>query len=43
VDRELQPYRSRLPAAQIAQLHKQYVNKRLLDQSNLPRISLFYL
>jgi len=43
VDRELQPYRSKMPTAQIAQLHKQYVNKRLLETYNLPRISLFYL
>ena len=43
VDRELQPYRSKMPAAQIAQLHRQYVNKRLLEKHNLPRISLFYL
>jgi len=43
VDRELQPYRSKMPAVQIAQLHKQYTNKRLLEKYNLPRISLFYL
>ena len=43
VDRELQPYRSKMPAAQIGQLHRQYVNKRLLEKHNLPRISLFYL
>jgi hypothetical protein len=42
-DRELQPYRSKMPSAQIAQLQKQYVNKRLLEKCNLPRISLFYL
>ncbi len=43
VDRELQPYRSKMPAAQIAQLHRQYVNKKLLEKHSLPRISLFYL
>jgi hypothetical protein len=43
VDRELQPYRSKMPSAQIAQLQKQYVNKRLLEKYDLPRISLFYL
>ena len=43
VDRELQPYRSKMPGAQIAQLQKQYLNKRLLEKYNLPRISLFYL
>jgi hypothetical protein len=30
-------------AAQIAQLQKQYVNKRLLERYRLPRLSLFYM
>ncbi len=42
-DRELAPYRRKMPAAQIAQLHKQFVNKRLLEQHHLPRLSLFYM
>ena len=42
-DRELAPYRSKMPAAQIQQLHKQFVNKRLLEQNRLPRLSLFYM
>ena len=42
-DRELAPYRSKLAAAQIAQLQKQYVHKRLLEKYNLPRLSLFYM
>jgi len=42
-DRELAPYRSKMPAAQIQQLHKQFVNKRLLEQHKLPRLSLFYM
>jgi hypothetical protein len=42
-DRELVPYRSKMPAAQIDQLLKQYIHKRLLEKYALPRLSLFYL
>lgn len=42
-DRDLAPYRSRMKAPQIEQLHKQYVQKRLLEQHRLPRLSLFYM
>ena len=42
-DRELAPYRSRMPAAQIDQLQKQYIHKRLLETHGLPRLSLFYM
>ncbi len=42
-DRELAPYRRKMPAAQIEQLHKQFVNKRLLEEHGLPRLSLFYM
>jgi hypothetical protein len=42
-DRDLAPYRSKMSAPQIEQLHKQYVHKRLLDQSRVPRLSLFYM
>lgn len=42
-DREIAPYRSKMGAAQIAQLHKQFVNKRLLERHMLPRLSLFYM
>lgn len=42
-DRELAPYRRKMIAAQIEQLHKQYVHKKLLEQHNLPRLSLFYM
>ncbi len=42
-DRELAPYRRKMPAAQIEQLHKQYVHKRLLERYGLPRLSLFYM
>jgi hypothetical protein len=42
-DRDLAPYRSKMTAPQIDQLHKQYVQKRLLEQHRLPRLSLFYM
>ena len=42
-DRELAPYRRKMPAAQIDQLQKQYMHKRLLEKYGLPRLSLFYM
>jgi hypothetical protein len=42
-DRAMAPYRSKMPAAQIDQLQKQYVHKRLLEKYGLPRLSLFYM
>lgn len=42
-DRDLAPYRSRMKAPQIEQLQRQYVQKRLLEQHQLPRLSLFYM
>lgn len=42
-DRDLAPYRRKMSAPQIDQLHKQYVQKRLLEKYNLPRLSLFYM
>jgi hypothetical protein len=42
-DRELAPYRRKMPAAQIEQLQKQYVHRSLLEKYGLPRLSLFYM
>lgn len=42
-DREIAPYRSKMSGAQLDQLSRQYVNKRLLEIAQLPRLSLFYL
>jgi len=42
-DRDLAPYRRKMTAPQIEQLHKQYVHKRLLEQYRAPRLSLFYM
>lgn len=42
-DRDIAPYRSKMIAAQIEQLHRQYLNKKLLERARLPRLSLFYM
>lgn len=42
-DSQIAPYRSKMPAAQIDQLLKQFVHKRLLEQAKIPRLSLFYM
>jgi hypothetical protein len=42
-DRDLAPYRRKMSGAQIDQLQKQYVHKRLLEKFGLPRLSLFYM
>jgi hypothetical protein len=42
-DRELSPYRSKMPSAQIEQLQKQFVHKKLLEKYAVPRLSLFYM
>ena len=42
-DRDLAPYRRKMSAPQIDQLHKQYVQKRLLEKYRLSRLSLFYM
>jgi hypothetical protein len=42
-DREIAPYRSKMSGAQLDQLQRQYVNKRLIERARVPRLSLFYL
>jgi len=42
-DREIAPYRSKMPGVQIAQLQKQFIHKRLFEKTKIPRLSLFYL
>lgn len=42
-DAAIAPYRSKIPGPQIEQLHKQFIQKRLLQQHGLPRLSLFYM
>jgi len=42
-DRQIAAYRGKMNAAQISQLHKQFLHKRLLERYSLPRLSLFYM
>jgi len=43
MDRSLAPYRRKMSAAQLAQLERQYMQKRLFELLEVPRLSLFYL
>jgi hypothetical protein len=43
LDLSLKPYRGKMTADQLAMLEKQYLDRRLLERSGLPRLSLFYL
>jgi hypothetical protein len=40
---QLRPYRGKMSAPQLAMLEKQYLERNLLEQSHLPRLSLFYM
>jgi uncharacterized protein YfaS (alpha-2-macroglobulin family) len=42
-DSELRPYRSKMSAEQIAMLERQFLDRRLIENSGLRRLSLFYL
>jgi hypothetical protein len=43
MDRSMAPYRRKMTAEQIAQLERQYIQKRLFEYFEVPRLSLFYL
>ncbi len=43
MDRQLAPYRRKMTAEQLAQLERQYTQKRMFETYELPRLSLFYL
>ena len=43
LDGQLATYRRKMKADQLALVEKQYVQKRLLEEFGLPRLSLFYL
>ena len=43
LDRELKPYRGKMSADQLAMLEKQFLERKLLENKRLPRLSLFYL
>ncbi|MFZ3218172.1 MAG: hypothetical protein WA192_19105 [Candidatus Acidiferrales bacterium] len=43
MDRSLAPFRRKMSAEQLAQLERQYTQKRLFEHFDVPRLSLFYL
>lgn len=43
MDRSLAPYRRKMSAEQLAQLERQYTQKRMFEFFDVPRLSLFYL
>ncbi|HXN21528.1 MAG TPA: hypothetical protein VOA41_02150 [Candidatus Dormibacteraeota bacterium] len=43
MDRQLSPYRRKMTSAQLAQVERQYIHKRLFEEFGLPRLSLFYM
>jgi hypothetical protein len=43
LDCELQPYRGKMSAQQLSMLEKQFLERKLLENKRLPRLSLFYL
>jgi hypothetical protein len=42
-EREIAPYRRKMPGFQLEQLRKQFVHKRLFEKATIPRLSLFYM
>lgn len=43
LDLQLRPYRGKMTAEQLTMLEKQYLDRQLLENAGLPRLSLFYL
>ena len=43
LDRELKPYRGKMSTEQLVMLEKQFLERKLLENRSLPRLSLFYL
>ena len=43
LERQLAPYRRKMTAEQIERLERQYLQKRLFEKYEVPRLSLFYL
>ena len=43
MDRQLAAHRRKMPAAHLAMVEKQFIQKKLLERAGLPRLSLFYL
>ena len=43
LEQQLQPYRRKMSAPQLDMLERQFLERRLIERCNLPRLSLFYL
>jgi hypothetical protein len=43
LDSYLRPYRSKMTAPQIAMLENQFLDRKLMEAAQLPRLSLFYM
>jgi hypothetical protein len=43
LDATLRPYRSKMTAAQLSMLERQYLDRKILESADLPRLSLFYM
>ena len=43
LDSQLRAYRSKMSAEQLSMLEKQFLERRVLEDAHLPRLSLFYL
>lgn len=43
LEAQLRPYRSKMSGPQLAMLERQFLERRLLQNKGLPRLSLFYL
>jgi uncharacterized membrane protein YccC len=43
LDSQLRGYRGKMSAEQLSMLEKQFLERRLLEEARLPRLSLFYL
>ena len=43
LDLQLRPYRSKMTTEQLSMLERQFLERKLLETANLPRLSLFYL
>jgi hypothetical protein len=43
LDRYLRPYRGKMTADQLSMLEKQFLERSLLEDAKLPRLSLFYM
>jgi hypothetical protein len=43
LDAQLKPFRGKMTADQLHRLERQFLDRKLLEKSNLPRLSLFYM